>query len=121
MTLTVKFLNEMFRQWGDRIDKPLETYLLATYEEEPFPYEWTEQDLYEQIRKIIYQYEQGILDVNIPSTEERHRIRYESLKESYLKLLHENIRLQELISNAKSLLEASNHLKEIKDNSFPFN
>ncbi len=39
MTLTIKFLNEMFRQWGDHIDKSLETYLLATYEEESFPNE----------------------------------------------------------------------------------
>ena len=53
----------MFRQWGDHIDKTLETYLLATYEEEPFPYEWSEQDLYEQVRKLIFQYEQGNLEM----------------------------------------------------------
>ena len=55
MTLTVKFLNEMFRIWGDKIDQPLEKYLLTTYEKEPFPEEWSEQDLYEQIRKLIHQ------------------------------------------------------------------
>ncbi len=66
MTLTIKFLNEMFRQWGDKIDKQLEAYLLATYEEEPFPYVWSEEDLFEQIRKLVYEYEQGILDVNTP-------------------------------------------------------
>jgi len=63
MTVTVKFLNEIFRQMGYRIDKPLESYLLDTYREEPFPYEWTEQDLYEQIRKIIHQYNQGMLPI----------------------------------------------------------
>ena len=89
MILTVRFLNEMFRIWGDKIDNPLEEYLLATYEEEPFPYEWSEQDLYEQIRKLILQYEQGELDITVPYVEERQKIRYESLKDSYIQLLHE--------------------------------
>ena len=107
MTLTIKFLNEMFRIWGDHIDKPLEEYLLATYEEEPFPYEWSEQDLYEQIRKLILQYEQGKLDITIPSAEERRKIRYESLKDSYLQLLDETNRLREIIENTRKMLEKS--------------
>ncbi|HIT90460.1 MAG TPA: hypothetical protein IAC41_08600 [Candidatus Merdenecus merdavium] len=94
----------MFRIWGDRIDKPLEQYLLATYEEEPFPYEWSEQDLYEQIRKLIIQYNQGKLDITIPSAEERLRIRYETLKDSYLDLLAETNRLNNLIKNTRRLL-----------------
>lgn len=107
MIITVKFLNEMFRIWGDSIDKPLEEYLLATYEEEPFPHEWTEEDLYNQIRKLIRQYEQGNLDITIPPKEERVKIRYEALKESYLDLLYENSRLQSLIEDTKKLLSKS--------------
>lgn len=110
MTLTKKFLNEMFRIWGDKIDDPLETYLMATYEEEPFPYEWSEQDLYEQIRKLIFQYEEGILDISIPSYKERQRIRYEDLKESYLELLRESIELRHIISSAAGLLEKNNRI-----------
>lgn len=105
MTLTNRFLNEMFRIWGDRIDKPLEEYLLATYEEEPFPYEWSEQDLYEQIRRLIFQYNQGQLDITIPSAEERLRIRYEALKDSYLELLEETNRLKRIIENTRRLLD----------------
>lgn len=107
MTLTIKFLNEMFRIWGDCIDKPLERYLLATYEEEPFPYEWSEQDLYEQIRKLILQYEQGKLNITIPSKEERQKMRYESLKDSYLELLDETICLRGIIENTRKMLEKS--------------
>ncbi len=109
MTLTVKFLNEMFRQWGDRIDKLLEAYLLATYEEEPFPYQWSEQDLYEQIRKFIYQYEQGALDVSVPPKEERQRLRYESLQDSYLELQGETTQLRKLVSDAIALLGGNAH------------
>jgi hypothetical protein len=95
----------MFRMCGDRIDKPLEEYLLATYEEEPFPNEWSEQDLYEQIRKLILQYNQGKLDITIPSVEERQRIRYEALKDSYLELLGETNRLKGVIENTRRLLD----------------
>jgi len=104
MILTTKFLNEMFRQWGDHIDKPLEVYLLATYEDEPFPYEWSEQDLYEQIRKLISQYEHGVLDISVPSHQERQRRRYDALKDSYLELMGEVIELRETISGAAELL-----------------
>ena len=110
MTLTKKFLNEMFRIWGDHIDEPLETYLMATYEEEPFPYEWSEQDLYEQIRKLILQYEDGILDISIPSYQERQMMRYDALKESYLELLREAIALRDTISSAAEILGKNNRI-----------
>lgn len=105
MTLTIRFLNEMFRIWGERIDKHLEEYLLATYEEEPFPYEWSEQDLYEQIRKLILQYSQGKLDITIPSAEERLRIRYEALKDSYIELLSERNKLKGIIESTRRILD----------------
>ena len=107
MILTRKFLNEMFRIWGDRIDKPLEEYLLATYEEDPFPHEWSEQDLYEQVRKLIFQYQEGKLDIAIPTAEERQKIRYEALKDSYIDLLRETIYLREIIQKTKSIIETS--------------
>lgn len=119
MILTTKFLNKMFRQWGDPIDKPLETYLLATYDEEPFPYTWSEQDLYEQIRKLIFQYEQGTLDISISSTEERKKMRYESLKDSYLELLSETIHLRKIIENTRRVVEKSCHTSSTKNSIFP--
>ena len=100
----------MFRQWGDQIDKPLEAYLMATYEEDPFPYEWSEQDLYEQIRKLIFQYEKGVLDISVPEPQERQKMRYDDLKESYLELLGEVTELRGTISGAAKLLGKSNHI-----------
>jgi len=44
------------------------------YEEDPFPYEWSEQDLYKQIRKLVFQYQRGELDIAIPSAEYRQKI-----------------------------------------------
>jgi hypothetical protein len=116
MTLTVRFLNEMFRIWGDKIDKPLQAYLLSTYEEEPFPYEWSEQDLYEQIRKLILEYEQGKLDISIPSVEERQKIRYDSLKDSYLQLLDETNHLRNIIENTRRMLDKSCYSSSVNNN-----
>ena len=100
----------MFRQWGDQIDKPLEAYLMATYEEDPFPYEWSEQDLYEQIRKLIFQYEKGVLDISVPEPQERQKMRYDDLKESYLELLGEVTELRGTISGVAKLLGRNNHI-----------
>ena len=119
MILTTIFLKEMFRQWGDHIDKPLEAYLMATYEEDPFPYEWREQDLYEQIRKLIFQYEEGVLDISVPEPQERQRMRYDDLKESYMELLGEVTELRDTISGAAKLLGKSSHISR-EDSLAPF-
>jgi hypothetical protein len=38
------------------IDRELEALILQEYGTEPYPYTYTEQDLHEQIRKLILQY-----------------------------------------------------------------
>jgi hypothetical protein len=42
-------------------------YLLAKYGEEPLPYVFSEQDLYENIRKDIRKYKAGELNMKITS------------------------------------------------------
>jgi hypothetical protein len=70
------------------IDKTLERYILSEYEEEPFPYEWSEQDLYEQIRKLVNAYNGGCLSIpSIPSKYKRLQKRYESLHSDFLDLV----------------------------------
>lgn len=56
MTITRKRINEMRTHNRMRIDAELEEIILARYGEEPEPFEYTEQDLCEQIRKLVYQY-----------------------------------------------------------------
>lgn len=109
MILTVRFLHEMFRQCGESIDVPLEEYLLATFEEEPFPHEWSEQDLFEQVPKIITQYKYGSLDINIPAPMERQKLRFEELKESYIEQLREVFKLRETINSAAKILVLIKH------------
>ena len=56
MTLTPKMIDEMRLHGRTPIDENLEALLLQHYGTEPFPYTYTEQDLYEQTRKFIALY-----------------------------------------------------------------
>lgn len=54
MILTPRMIADMQHYW--KIDERLETLLLKRFGSEPYPHVYTEQDLYEQTRKIIAQY-----------------------------------------------------------------
>jgi hypothetical protein len=71
-----------------RIDKTLERYILSIYGEEPFPYEWTEQDLCEQIRGLVSLHNRGGLDIPpVPSKYERLKKRHHELQGDFLDLV----------------------------------
>ena len=56
MTATPTMIRELRDQRRLTIDKDLEALILGTYRTEPHPYTYTEQDLHEQIRKLIVKY-----------------------------------------------------------------
>lgn len=98
-----------------KIDEKLEAYILAEYEEEPFPYVWSEQDLYEQIRKLIMEYNTGGLDVTVKPAIERLRECYEELQEEYMDVVLEVQALKQLLKEhgIKSPLEDTNNEIEL--------
>lgn len=54
MILTKKLLSKMCQSHHWTINSELEKYLLLVYGQSPDDYhEWSEQDIYEQVRKII--------------------------------------------------------------------
>lgn len=53
MILTRKMIANLCFQWRLSIDAELETSLLCQYGVEPYPHEYSEQDLHEQVRKAI--------------------------------------------------------------------
>ena len=57
MVIDKKYIEKLRIEYQFPIDESLERCLLDEYGEEPFPYEWSDQDLYEQIRKISYRHE----------------------------------------------------------------
>jgi len=107
MILTKAHLKKMQQCYQFEMDAPLARYLLSEYEVEPFPNEYSEQDLHEQIRTLVYQYQQGALNVQLKSPKQRLKERYETLQECHLILLSENAALSEELSQLKKILSQS--------------
>lgn len=72
MTINTRIIRELENMYRKVIPADLRKYLLAEYAEEPFPYEYSEQDLYTNIRKDIKRYEAGELDVIVKDPSIRH-------------------------------------------------
>ncbi|EHQ88596.1 hypothetical protein [Desulfosporosinus youngiae] len=71
MIITRKMLNEIEQNYRKSFPQEFKQYVLVNYAEEPFPYEYSEQDLYEHIRRDIRDYDQGNLDIAVKSPSER--------------------------------------------------
>lgn len=56
MTITRKEIQRMRSHGRMHIDAALEELILSEYGVEPEPFEYTAQDLHEQIRKLVYRY-----------------------------------------------------------------
>ncbi len=112
MILTRRHLNYIRKQYGFRIDELLAKYLLTRYEEEPFQYVNSEQGLYEQIRKLVYQYEQGHLNISIDPPKQRLKIRYEALKCFCYDILGENTLLKDENRKFKAILIKNGLMEE---------
>lgn len=67
MTINNEIIKGLENAYRKAIPAGLRMYLIAKYAEEPFPYEYSEQDLYMNIRKDINRYEAGELDVTVKS------------------------------------------------------
>ena len=59
MTLTKEMIAGLRFPGRTDIDSKLESFLLKHYGAEPYPHEYSEQDLYEQARKRISRYNQA--------------------------------------------------------------
>lgn len=100
MTVDIAFIEHLRKRYGMDIPKDLEAFLLEEYDEEPFPYEYSEQDLYEQIRKLVMNYHKGLVDVTLKGPELRLKQRFESLKDEYWEAL---CRIQTLENEVEEL------------------
>lgn len=118
MIVTKKFIQKMRQKYNLEINDKLEEYLLTEYEEEPFPYEWTAQDLAEQIKSHVKSYKNGELDVTIKPPTERLRERYEALKEEYMDLACEAHLLMKVVEEAG--LTLPDELSDDEDDDLPF-
>jgi len=65
MTFTKTVLKRLQKAYRKEFSRELIHYLRITYGEEPFPYEYSEQDLYTQIQRDIDAYYTGKLAITV--------------------------------------------------------
>jgi len=90
------------------IPDELKQYLLVEYADEPFPYEYSEQDLYTNIQRDIDAYESGSLDVTIKSPSERWQEERECLQKLYFDKLYEVHELMDYVAELEHILSEHN-------------
>ena len=74
------------------------------YAQEPFPYEFSEQDLYTNIERDIRSYETGELDVTIKSSFERWQEEREYLQNLYIEKAREVRKLEDYVTELERIL-----------------
>lgn len=84
MTINKPIIRELENIYKKSIQDDLKKYLLVKYEQEPFPYEYSEQDLYANIERDIRDYEADELDVTVKSSSERWSEEREYLQNLYI-------------------------------------
>lgn len=71
MVITPKIIKELEETYRKYFTEEFKRYLLMKYAEEPFPNEFSEQDLYANIQNDIRDYEAGKLDITVKGRSER--------------------------------------------------
>lgn len=104
MTINETVIKEVQDTYRKCLPEELKHYLLVKYAEEPFPYEYSEQDLYTNIHHDIDSYETGELDVSIKSPSERWQEEREYLQNLYIEKASEARELSERVAELERML-----------------
>lgn len=104
MIINKRFIRELEEARGEIFTNELKRYLLVEYAQEPFPCEYTEQDLYTNIEKDIRDYEAGKLDITVKSPFERRREEREYLQDLCIEKFCEIRELEEYIAELENIL-----------------
>ncbi len=113
MTINETIIKELEHKCRKLLPYELKKYLLVQYAEEPFPEEYTEQDLYANIERDIRAYEAGKLDITLKSPSERWQEEREFLQSLYLEMCYEARELEDYVAELEQML-AQNGLESPK-------
>lgn len=110
MVINASIIKELEINCRRLLSDELKRYLLAKYKHEPFPYEYSKQDLYTNITNDIRDYEAGNLDVTVKTLSERWMEEREYLQSLYVEKCHEVHNLREYINRLEFII-SENGLK----------
>lgn len=104
MTADKILINNFSENQGVFIPEELEDFLLKQYGQEPFPYEFSEQDLRINIERDICAYQAGELDLMIKSPSESWQEEREYLQNLCIEKCNEVYVLEEYISKLEHMI-----------------
>ena len=104
MTLNKPMIRDLETIFKKSIPDDLKKYLLVNYEQEPFPYEFSEQDLYSNIERDIRDYEADVLDVTVKSSSERWSEEREYLQNLYIEKFRVAHDLEDYVAELEHIL-----------------
>jgi hypothetical protein len=93
-----------------KMTEELKSYIIQEFGTEPFPYIWSEQDLYENIRKLIIDYWNGSITIKLKTPNEKLRDDYNDLQDMYIEKLGE---INSLESKIQDLEKTLNNIFEL--------
>ena len=102
MVINKKIIKELEHRRS--LPEDLKAYLLVEYAQEPFPHEFSEQDLYTNIERDIRSYEAGELDVTIKSSFERWQEERDYLQNLYIEKFREVRELEDYVTELERML-----------------
>ena len=104
MTINKLIIKIVERKLRRLLPKELKTYLLIKYAREPFPYEFSEQDLYANIENDICVFDDGELDITIKSLGERWKEECQDLQNLYFDKCCELRRTEKYVRELEHIL-----------------
>jgi hypothetical protein len=108
MVLTPKLIEELEYTNRKSFPEEFKRYLLVKYAEEPFPNEFSEQDLFTNIRNDIHNYEAGKLDITAKSPSERWQEDREYLQNLCIEKFIKIRELEDYILELEHILSENN-------------
>jgi hypothetical protein len=104
MVISSKIIKELEHTNRKSFPEEFKCYLLVKYAEEPFPNEFSEQDLFTNIRNDIRDYEAGKLDITVKGPSDRWLEEREYLRNLYIEKSTKISDLEDYILELERLL-----------------
>lgn len=104
MVIDKTIIRNLEKRYKSPIPEECKQYLLVNYAQEPFPNEYSEQDLYANIERDMDAFVSGCLDVTMKTPSERWQEECENLKEMYFEKSCETHELLEYVAELEHIL-----------------
>lgn len=104
MVINRTIVKELEHTYRRPLSDDLKRYLLVKYADEPFPYEYSEQDLYKGIYEDIRDYEAGKLTITLKSPAECWKEERSYLQNLYIEKSYEVRGLRDYVAELEDIL-----------------